>query len=187
MKNGESVTWSDADADITTRLSNVEGDVVVLTNTIISPTTQAIIDTFSKKYAAKHVQYDAISVQGMLDANKESFGQRVIPTYHLDKADVIVSFGADFLGSWLNTSLEKQYIANRNPKSGKMSRHFQIETNMSLSGSNADVRIPVKPSEKLNLLENLYDTLNGNSKANDKIKDVVAELSSAKGKSLSDM
>ena len=80
-----------------------------------------------KKYAAKHVQYDAISVQGMLDANKESFGQRVIPTYHLDKADVIVSFGADFLGSWLNTSFEKQYIANRNPKSGKMSRHFQIE------------------------------------------------------------
>ena len=184
MKNGESVTWSDADSDITTRLSNEEGDVVLLTNTIISPTTQAIIDAFGDKYAAKHVQYDAISVQGMLDANKESFGQRVIPTYHLDKADVIVSFGADFLGSWLSTSLEKQYIANRNPKSGKMSRHFQIETNMSLSGSNADVRIPVKPSEKLNLLENLFDTLNGNSTANDKIKDVVAELTSAKGKSL---
>jgi molybdopterin-containing oxidoreductase family iron-sulfur binding subunit len=184
MKNGESVTWSDADSDITTRLSNEEGDVVLLTNTIISPTTQAIIDAFGDKYAAKHVQYDAISVQGMLDANKESFGQRVIPTYHLDKADVIVSFGADFLGSWLNTSFEKQYIANRNPKSGKMSRHFQIETNMSLSGSNADVRIPVKPSEKLNLLENLYDALKGNSTANDKIKDIVAELSSAKGKSL---
>ena len=75
MKNGESVTWSDADIDIITRLSNVEGDVVVLTNTIISPTTQAIIEEFGKKYAAKHVQYDAISVQGMLDANKESLGK----------------------------------------------------------------------------------------------------------------
>ena len=184
MKNGKPVAWPDADADITTRLSNLEGDIVVLTNTIISPTTQAIIDAFADKYAAKHIQYDSISVQGMLDANKESFGQRVIPTYHLDKADVIVSFGADFLGSWLNVSFEKQFIANRNPQSGKMSRHFQIETNMSISGSNADVRIPVKPSEKLNLLENLYDALKGNSTANDKIKDVVAELSSAKGKSL---
>ena len=183
-KNGESVAWSDADADITERLSNVDGDVVVLTNSIISPTTQSIIDAFADKYSAKHVQYDAISYQGMLDANDESFGQRVLPTYHLDKADVLVSFGADFLGSWLNTSFEKEYIANRNPKSGKMSRHFQIETNMSLSGSNADVRIPVKPTEKLSLLQNVYDALKGNASANDKVKDIVSELSSAKGKSL---
>jgi len=79
-------------------------------------------------------------------------------------------FGADFLGSWLNVGFEKQYASNRNPKSGKMSRHFQIETNMSLSGSNADVRIPVKPSEKLSLLENLYDALKGNSSADARIK-----------------
>ena len=184
MKNGESVSWSDADTDIKDRLSSIDGDVVVLTNTIISPTTKSLLNAFSKKYAAKHVQYDAISHQGMLDANKDSFGQRVLPSYHLDKADVLVSFGADFLGNWLNSSFEKQYIANRNPKSGKMSRHFQIETNMSLSGSNADVRIPVKPSEKLNLIENLYNALKGNAAANDKIKDIVSELSAAKGKSL---
>ncbi|MDA7768324.1 TAT-variant-translocated molybdopterin oxidoreductase [Flavobacteriales bacterium] len=184
MKNGESVSWSDADTDIKDRLSSIDGDVVVLTNTIISPTTKSLLNAFSKKYAAKHVQYDAISHQGMLDANKDSFGQRVLPSYHLDKADVLVSFGADFLGNWLNSSFEKQYIANRNPKSGKMSRHFQIETNMSLSGSNADVRIPVKPSEKLNLIENLYNALKGNAPANDKIKDIVSELSAAKGKSL---
>ena len=69
---------------------------------------------------------------------------------------------ADFLGSWLNLGFEKQYVANRDPKSGSMSRHFQIETNLSLSGSNADVRIPVKPSEKLMLLENLYNALKEN-------------------------
>ncbi|MDB2651833.1 hypothetical protein N9Y26_00955 [bacterium] len=67
-------------------MSNVDGNVVILTNTIISPTTQSIINAFADKYAAKHVQYDAISYQGMLDANKESFGQRALPSYHLDKA-----------------------------------------------------------------------------------------------------
>jgi len=184
MHNGKEVSWADADSDIIKRLSEVEGDVVVLTNTIITPTTQSVIDKFCSKHNATHVQYDAISYQGMLDANLESFGQRVIPTYKLDKADVLVSFGADFLGSWLNVGFEKQYASNRNPKSGKMSRHFQIETNMSLSGSNADVRIPVKPSEKLSLLENLYDALKGNSSADAKIKDMVSELSAAKGRSL---
>ena len=76
--------------------------------------------------------------------NKESFGQRVLPSYKFEKADVIVSFGTDFLGSLFNKSFEKEYIANRQPKTGKMSRHFQIESNLSLSGANADVRIPVR-------------------------------------------
>ena len=130
------------------------------------------------------MQYDAISYNGMLEANFASFGVRALPTYHLDKADVIVSFGADFLNSWLNVDFERQYVANRNPKIGKMSRHFQIESNLSLSGSNADVRVVVKPSEQLILLENLYNTLKGNSTADARIADVVSELSAAKGRSL---
>ena len=66
-----------------------------------------------------------------------------------------------------------------------MSRHFQIESNLTLSGANADVRIPVKPSsEKLNLLENLYDSLAGNSSPDDKLKVIVDELLNSKGKSL---
>ena len=184
MRNGDPVAWSDADTDIKNRLSNVEGDVVVLTNTIISPTTQEIINSFSDKYSAKHIQYDTISYQGMLDANKESFGYRVLPSYNFEKADVIVSFGTDFLGNLFNKSFEKEYIANRQPKTGKMSRHFQIESNLSLSGANADVRIPVRPSEMLNLLQNLYDTLLGNSSSNPKLKDIVSELLNSKGKSL---
>ena len=184
MKNGEVSNWSTIDAEIKETLANIEGEVVVLSNSIISPSTQDIIDTFTSKYAAKHVQYDAISYNGMLEANNASFGVRALPTYHLDKADVIVSFGADFLNSWLNIDFERQYVDNRNPKTGKMSRHFQIESNLSLSGSNADVRVVVKPSEQLKLLENLYNTLKGNSTADARIADAASELSAAKGRSL---
>ncbi len=183
-KNYNPISWSDADSEIKNKLSNASGQVVVLTNTIISPTTQSIINNFSDKYSAKHIQYDAISYQGILDANKESFGQRVLPSYKFEKADVIVSFGTDFLGSLFNKSFEKEYIANRQPKTGKMSRHFQIESNLSLSGANADVRIPVQAAEKLNLLQNLYDTLTGISSPNIKLKDIVPELLNAKGKSI---
>ena len=184
MKNGEASNWSTIDAEIKESLENIDGEVVVLSNTIISPSTQVIIDNFTSKYAAKHVQYDAISYNGMLEANRASFGVRALPTYHLDKADVIVSFGADFLNSWLNVDFEREYVANRNPKTGKMSRHFQIESNLSLSGSNADVRVVVKPSEQLKLLENLYNTLKGNSIVDERIADAVSELSAAKGRSL---
>jgi len=183
-KNGTSIDWTTSDAEIKSALADVKGDVVVLTNSIISPTTQNVLNKFTKKHNAKHVQYDSISYNGMLEANESSFGLRALPTYHFDKAEVIVSFGADFLGSWLNLGFEKQYIANRNPKSGKMSRHYQIETNMSLTGSNADVRIPVKPSEQSVLLESLYNALKGNDTVHPLLKDVFTDLTAANGKSL---
>ena len=65
-----------------------------------------------------------------------------------------------------------------------MSRHFQIESNLSLSGSNADVRIAAKPSEQLFLIENLYNTLKGKASADKRISQLVKELKSAKGRSL---
>jgi MoCo/4Fe-4S cofactor protein with predicted Tat translocation signal len=184
MKNGAATSWDTIDAEVSEGLANVSGDVVVLSSTIISPSTQSVIDGFSKKYTAKHVQYDAVSYHGMLEANKASFGVRALPAYQLDKADVILSFGADFLGNWLNVDFEQQYIANRNPESGKMSRHFQVEANLSLSGSNADVRILAKPSEQLTLIENLYNTLKGTATADARISDAAKELAAANGRSL---
>ena len=48
------------------------------------------------------------------------------------------------------------------PKDGKMSRHFQFEANMSLSGANADVRIPVTPSQQKDVLNALAGGSAGN-------------------------
>ena len=71
--------------------------------------------------------YDSIPFDGMLNANLQSFGLRALPTYSFDKANIIVSFGADFLGNWLNNDYSNDYIKARNPKNAKMSKHYQIE------------------------------------------------------------
>ncbi|HLZ87169.1 MAG TPA: hypothetical protein VKQ52_08015, partial [Puia sp.] len=77
--------------------------VVLLTATITSPTTKQIISEFLAKYpGSRHVQYDADSYAGLLLANEASYGKRAIPSYQFDKAKVIVSLGADFLGTWLS-------------------------------------------------------------------------------------
>ena len=74
----------------------------------------------------------------------------MLPGYDFSQANVIVSLGADFLGTWISpVEYAKQYVVTRKVSSDKrtMSRHFQFETAMSLTGSNADVRVPIKPSE----------------------------------------
>jgi len=125
--------------------------VAILTSTVNSPSTLAIINEFLAKYpGSRHVQYDAVSYSGMLLANEACYGKKAIPSYHFDNAKVIVSLGADFLGTWLSpTEFSGQYGKNRKVTGEKpeLSKHFQFESMMSLTGSNADDRHTHKPSE----------------------------------------
>ncbi len=67
----------------------------------------------------------------------------MFPSYDLSKADVLVSVGADFLSGWGSTTENTwQYATRRRPEDATaekpMSRHWQFEARMSLSGANAD-------------------------------------------------
>ncbi len=159
------ISWEELDLKITPLLKSInaiEGRIVILSSTIISPSTKNVYEDFIKKYPnTRIVYYDVISSSAILMANKRSFNQQIIPDYRFDKADLIVSFGADFLGTWLSPiEYTKQYVQNRK-LDGKntMSRHIQLETGMSLTGSNADERIPIKPSEEGIILIHLYNKL----------------------------
>ena len=183
MKTGEDSDWETVDADIISKLNEIKdkgGNIALLTSTIISPTTEKLITDFSAKYGnVKHIQMDEVSYSGMLDANESSFGLRALPTYSFDQAEVIVSFGSDFLGNWGNTDCATQYAKGRNPKNGTMSKHYQVESTLTLTGSNADERLQIKPSEQAGLLSNLYNALNG-STADIRIAKMVSSLKSAK-------
>ncbi|UAY52168.1 TAT-variant-translocated molybdopterin oxidoreductase [Ferruginibacter albus] len=126
--------------------------VVLLTSTINSPSTLKLIEEFKAKFAgSRHVQYDAVSYSGMLLANEATHGKKAIPSYRFDNAKVIVSLAADFLGTWLSpVEFGHQYAQTKKIKGEKpeLSRHIQFESNMSMTGSNADDRFAHKPSEK---------------------------------------
>ncbi len=170
--------------------------VALLTSTINSPSTVEIVKEFlAKNPGSRHVQYDAVSYSGMLQANEACYGKRAIPSYHFDKAKVIVSLGADFLGTWLSpTEFSNQYAQNRKVKGEKveLSKHFQFESMMSMTGSNADDRYTHKPSETgavtLALLAKLGGAVAAPSIANTKlskgIDTVAAALTANKGAAL---
>ena len=164
-KKGENtISWNTAHNEIgaaLTQLKEANQPVVLLTGTLVSPSTEQLILEFTTAYPnIKHVSYDAISESGTADAFEAMFGERAIPNYHFDKAHTIVSFGADFIGDWQG-GFEKGYAASRNPDSGHMSYLVQFEANMSLTGANADKRVVTKPSDQVFALLNLYNTITG--------------------------
>jgi MoCo/4Fe-4S cofactor protein with predicted Tat translocation signal len=198
----EETTWAKIDSFVKGELAKAQAGgkkIRIVASTVNSPSTNAVIAQFITKYpAAKLVQYDAVSYTGIIQANQNSFGKAVLPKYNFDKADLIVSFSADFLGTWISgEEFTSQYTANRNYKSlenKKMSRHIQFESGMSLTGTNADTRVPVKLSEEGPALIALYNaitggalpggTLGNNTTADKVIKLVAKELLQAKGKGL---
>ena len=193
MADGMLKSFSWADLDNTVKAQLRSGKVRIVTNTMLSPTDKAAVAKFSESASgSKVVTYDPVSAGALLEANEQTFGDRVIPAYHFDKAEVIVSFNADFLGTWISpVEYTQQYSKGRKPGQGKMSRHIQVESHMSLTGSNADNRILVKPSEQGAAIAYLANAIVGgisapklNAKAQQGLNKVAGHLRKAAGKSL---
>jgi MoCo/4Fe-4S cofactor protein with predicted Tat translocation signal len=165
---GKKTTWEELDKSVITKLGEINatgGQIRIVSNTVLSPSTLAAIDIFKAKYpTAQHIQYDQNSAYGIVKANEESFGTAMIPSYDFSKAKVIVSIAADFLNSW-GSPIEntKQYALTRDAGEGKndISRHYQFESNLSMTGANADYRTQIKPSEEGAVVSMLYSLLAG--------------------------
>lgn len=153
--------------------------IVVLSHSYPSPTFKKLFGDFKTKYpSAELITYDAIPYAAALDAAQEVFGQRALPVYDLSKSQLVVSFNADFLGDYNASSLEVSYAAARKP-GPEMLRHIQVESNLSLTGANADSRFRLKPSAVFKTLVEVYNGLNGGT-ADKTASEIVKELE-AKG------
>jgi MoCo/4Fe-4S cofactor protein with predicted Tat translocation signal len=158
---GKPAEWIDADKLISNDLAAIAaagGQIRIVSNTILSPTTKKVISDFSNKYPnTTHITYDANSVSALREANGG-----IVPSFDFSKAKTIVSIGADFLGTWISPSEfstqwakgRKVSKANRN-----MSKHYQFETIMSTTGANADVRVAIKPSQEGAVALALYNAV----------------------------
>ena len=162
-------TWSAVDSKIKSSIVDAKakgGQVVFLTNTLASPSTESLIANFiAKNPNAKHVIYDAVSSSEALDAFETVYGERALVDYDFSKASLIVSVGADFLGDWQGGGYDTGYAQGRIPKNGKMSRHFQLESNMTLSGAAADKRVAMSTVNQKQALVTIYNIITGSSVA----------------------
>jgi molybdopterin-containing oxidoreductase family iron-sulfur binding subunit len=170
---GKEASWADVNTKVKASLEDAKakgGNVVVLTNTMASPSTDALIASLVAKYpTTKHVVYDAVSESNTLDAFQSVYGVRALANYDFSKANTIVSVGADFLSDWQGGGFDAGYAQGRIPKNGMMSKHIQIEANMSLAGANADVRIPLNIAAQKQALVKIYNIVTGASVGTSKI------------------
>jgi Fe-S-cluster-containing dehydrogenase component len=150
---GQPISWEAIDARIKERLAPAgarPARIALLSRTILGPATRDLIAQWSVRPGFQHVVYDPVSFTAIRWATREAFGVDGVPHYRFALARTIVGIEADFLGAWLSpVEFTRDYASRRRPEPGTfMSRHIQFESGVSLTGSNADTRVTIAPSQQ---------------------------------------
>ena len=157
---GEIVTWSaflggirpavDAQRAIAAQ-KPAKGGLRILTETVTSPTLAYQIKTLLATLpAAKWHQYNPAGRDNVREGSRLAFGQYANTVYHFDKADVVLSLDSDFLACGpASLRYARDFAAKRRLTGGnrEMSRLYVVESTVTNTGSVADHRLPMRPSE----------------------------------------
>ncbi len=151
--SGRQSSWDEVENLILTSLrksAKNKQPVLLLTPAVISPTRRSVIADLRKTLPGlKHVEWEPARGLSERKAAEALYGSFAVPRYRMERAKVLASFEADFLGS-MEGAVEAAagFAFNRKPATPKhlMSRFYAFESRLSLTGAKADARIRIKPS-----------------------------------------
>ena len=123
----------------------------ILTETVGSPTLRSQLQELMRMLPqAKWYQYEPVNADNRQEGTRLAFGQPMTFYYRLDQAKVILSLGSDFLCSAPEgVRYARDFATRRRAKEdpSEMNRLYVVESSPSPTGTMADHRLPLKPSE----------------------------------------
>ncbi len=145
------ITWGDALRELATHLTALQASGATNSLAFMSRPLpgqrHVLIERFLKAYGAPPaIWYQPFDEAVLRQANLLSFGHAALPTFDLGRADYVVSFGADFLGTW-NSPIAQSigYGTMRQGRPGRRAKFVQVESRMSQTGANTDEWIACRP------------------------------------------
>ena len=131
-------------------VSSGKGNSIVYLSNDIEGTLSKLVDRWIKAIGGRHYTYESFSYDPIKEANRICFGIDEIPTYKIENADYVLSFGADFLETWLSpTYFAKGFSKLKTYKNGKIGKLVQVEPRASITAASADSWIAVKPGTEV--------------------------------------
>ena len=147
----QEVTWDAAIAELVSHLDALEGAgnqkaLAYLTRRRTGQ-RRAVVEQFAAKFGAPApIAYELFGDDVLRRANAMSFGHEQLPTFDIARSRFVLSFGADFLGTWNSpVSQGAAYGAMRQGRPGVRASFVQVEPRMTQTGANADEWVPCAP------------------------------------------
>jgi anaerobic selenocysteine-containing dehydrogenase len=148
----QEISWDDAIAELVSHLTDLRSSgnaasLAFLTRPLRGQRHELIERFLIAFGATPPISYEPLDDAVLRHANLLSFGSAALPTLDLARADYLISFGADLLGTW-NSPVAQSigYGEMRQGRPGRRGKFVQVESRMSQTGANADEWIPCKPA-----------------------------------------
>jgi anaerobic selenocysteine-containing dehydrogenase len=150
----QEVSWNDAIKDLTSRLAPLrsakDGSGLTCITRPLSGVLRHLMYMFAGRFGGPDpIDFEFFDKSVLRRANELVFGTRQLPTFDLALSNYVVSFGADFLGTWNSPVAQSvAYGEMRQGRAGNRGKFVMIEPRMSQTGANADEWIPARPGSE---------------------------------------
>ncbi|MBI9084191.1 MAG: 4Fe-4S dicluster domain-containing protein [Desulfobacterales bacterium] len=115
------------------------GRVRMLTETVGDARSKLFADALHQWRSSPPVIFEPYAYEPLKAAWKAIFNIAALPTLHMDRADLLLGFGADFLETWISpVEYARKFKAMHGIGNGRKGRFFQVSPFQSLTGANAD-------------------------------------------------
>lgn len=143
------ISWEDAIGRLTHQLGELESsgqqDRAVFVTDPVNAHLGLVLDKFAQATGVRRLVYEPIEHTVLARAIKDVFGQELIPDFDIENSDYVLSFGADFLNTWVSpVRYSKSYGEFRqgHEHRGKL---VHVDSRFSMTAANADKWIPITP------------------------------------------
>ena len=149
--NGEwqKLSWDDALARLQAKLQEARGQGIAFVTGLESGSFGALVDTWTRQVGGRHVTYEPFAFEALRAGNRMAFGTPAVPWYDFANARYIVSFGADFMETWLSPVGYQNAFTRAHAFSGgrdpSMAKFVYVGPRLALTGMSADHWIAAAP------------------------------------------
>lgn len=144
LQAGKPVGWDEAEKQLAAKLAELvkgrQGSRIALVSGIETGSLGRLMDEWTRALGARaRIAYEPLGYEALRAANRATFGRDAIPHYAIEDASYLLSFGADFLETWLNPvsyagSFARMHALGR----GRAGTFVAVEPRQSMTAANAD-------------------------------------------------
>src|SRR5437899_8643210 len=141
---GKAPSWDDAIKGVADKIGELrkanKGHAVAAITQLENGSQAALLDRWVQSVGARpRVAFEPFGYEAIRAANRQVFGRDAVPYYAFEDAEVVLSFGADFLETWLsNVGYARGFARSHGFAGGRAGTFIHVEPRQSLTASNAD-------------------------------------------------
>ena len=145
----DEISWRDAITRLSHGLQQVKDPAsVVMATDPVDAHLGMVVREFVSGIDGRHFSYEPLERTTLRTSMKQVFQQDVMPDFDIDNAAYILSFGADFLNTWVSPIRYARGYGKFRQGNGSRGTMVHVDSRLSMTGANADEWLYVQPGQE---------------------------------------